>query len=202
MRKPYKHDLSANELLRLVRSKVEWAVEYLFDNIEKYMRRFLVSQTPNYKYHAERIASLTVTIIIEKQEEPILNCSLTTFANGIASKQWLYTLKNNHEVLMSDDFFDDQQDVEAILEQIEISDRRRLVNQSLHQISKKCQRILYLFSHNFTSEEARQEMGYSKASVYQVKKSECFNKLKEVIIKAPEYRELFEVNEEEEPDNE
>jgi DNA-directed RNA polymerase specialized sigma24 family protein len=201
MRKPYSHDLSANELLRLVRSKVEWAVEYLFDNIEKYMRRFLISQTPNYKYHAERIASLTVTIIIEKEEEPVLNCSLTTFANGIARKQWLSTLKRKHEVLMSDDYFDDQQDVEAILEQIEISDRRRLVNQSLHQISKRCQSLLFLYCHDFTPEEARQEMGYSNARVYQAKKSECFNKLKEVIIKAPEYRELFEVDEEE-PDNE
>jgi DNA-directed RNA polymerase specialized sigma24 family protein len=142
------------------------------------------------------IASQTVTILIEKEEEPTLTCKLLTFAISIAKRQWGLVEQKKREVLMPAGFFDDIQSTEDIYYEVEKSARRLLVNDCLQKLTDKCKRLLNLFCRDFKPEEACKEMGYASKSVYQVKKSECMDRLKKVIEDSPEYKELLDVKQE------
>lgn len=197
MRVPGKHNFTELEMLRLVRSKEEWAAGYLFNQLDKYLKIFLRGRTPDYLNYSNLIASQTVTIIIEKETEPPLTCKLLTFAISIARRQWSLVEHKKHEVLMPDGFFDNAEAVEDVYNDVENSDRRHFVNRCLQLITEKCKRLLSFFCNDIKPEEAFQEMGYSSKKVYQVKKSECMDRLKHVIEQSPEYKELFDLNQEE-----
>jgi hypothetical protein len=200
VKNPGSHNYSQSELLQLVRSKEEWAVGYLFYHLERYLKNRLRTRTADCRNYSNLVASRTVTIIIEKQEVPILTGKLLSFAIGIAEKQWSLIEQKKHEFLMASRFFDDIASTEDIYQEVEDSERRLFVNRCLHRINEKCQKLLLLFCKDLTPEEAYQEMGYASKRVYQVKKSECVNRLKEEIEKSPEYAELFNLDPEEPSD--
>jgi len=181
-------------LLRLVRSKEEWAAGYLFNQLDKYLKNFLRRRTPDYQNYSNLIASQTVTIIIEKEAEPTLTCKLLTFAISIAKRQWSLVEQKKHEVLMPEGFFDDIAAAEDLYLEVEKSDRMLFVNRCLQRITEKCKRLLSFYCNDVLPEEAYREMGYSSKTVYQVKKSECMDRLKQVIEQSPEYKELFDLN--------
>jgi len=190
------HNYSEIEMLRLVRAKNEWAAGYLFDKLDRYLRNNLRGKTPDYLNFSNLIASQTVTIIIEKVPEPALTCKLLTFAIAIAKRQWSLIEHKKSEVLIPAGFFDDVESAEDIYAEVENSARRLFVNRCLQQLSEKCRRLLSFFSNDLKPEEAFLEMGYSSKKVYQVKKSECMDRLKLVIEQSPEYKELFDLNQE------
>ncbi|TSA35307.1 MAG: hypothetical protein D4R64_10010 [Porphyromonadaceae bacterium] len=99
---PGLHNYTELEILRLVRSKDEWATGYLFYQLDKYLKYFLRGRTPDYLNYSNLIASQTVTIIIEKETEPPLTSKLLTFAIAIARRQWSLVEHKKQEVLMPD----------------------------------------------------------------------------------------------------
>lgn len=197
---PAKYNCTELEMLRLVRSKEEWAVGYLFNQLDKFLKNYLRTRNPDYLNYSNLIASQTVTIIIEKETEPQLTCKLLTFAISIAKRQWSLVERKKHEVLMPDGFFDTAEAIEDAYIEVENSDRRLFVNRCLQRITEKCKRLLSFYCNDIKPEEAFQEMGYSSKKVYQVKKSECMDRLKQVIEQSPEYKELFNLNQEDTTD--
>jgi hypothetical protein len=186
---------SDQDLLRLVRSKDEDTIVYLMCHLEKYLRKFLRQRTGDYISLANLIASITVTIIIERPSEPKLSCKLVSYATTIAKNQW--TTMEKHDKFCEqkpESYFTGLASVENIYKEIETNDRQRLVNNGLQKLNDKCKFLLILFGSGFDTEEAVNELGYSSKAIYQVKKSECLKRLKSIIMKAPEFLELFDVN--------
>jgi hypothetical protein len=87
LRTPFKHNITEEEKLRLVRARNEKAVGWLFQQVETYLKQYLRNRNPDYKWVANLIASETVTIILEKEQDPILTSALVTYAIGIAKNQ-------------------------------------------------------------------------------------------------------------------
>jgi len=180
------------ELLRKIRSRDNRAVGAFAENLQTSLRRYLRGQTPNYEDASNSLATSTITILLEQETEPVLHARLLTYCVAIAKRQWLNQTKKKREVLPEQEYLNHVATVENIYDALEKSERKDLVNRSLRKLPEKCFKLLSLFSYDYKPDEAYTMMGYSSKSVYQVKKSECLERLKCVIMKAPEYRELFE----------
>ena len=188
---PHRNSLSEQEMLRSLRSKDGHISGWLVCQVECYMRHYLKHRTGDYLYLAKSIASEAVTIIIQKEKEPVLTCKLLTYAIGIARRRWSLIEQKKRECPITDMLFDEIETTDDIYEELEKSERRLLVNMCLERITKKCQELLGQFCNGFSSEEVYLKMSYSSKKVYQVKKSECLERLKMEIEHTKSFPELI-----------
>jgi len=179
-------------MLQLVRSKNEQAVGLLFHEVCSFLESYLKSRTPDNKFFANLLASHVVTILIEKEKEPVLTCKLSTYAIEIAKKQWSMMKRKKHEIPLTDLIAVEAEATAYIYQEIGCSERKLLVHSCLCKLSKKCQQLLTLYLEDRTPKEASREMGYRSPEVYQVKKTKCFHQLKSIISDSPEFPELFD----------
>ena len=183
--------LSDQELLRRIRLKDECACKYLLCTLNNLLRNYLRKKTRHAKELAKDLSINVLSILIEKQEEPVLTTKLTTFAMAIALNQWKGMLKKKGEVSMPEGLLDQLKSEEDIYIEVERSERLLLVNSCLLKLNDKCREMLRLFSLDLDAEEVSREMGYASKKIYQVKKSECLQRLKMIIEQQPEFHELF-----------
>ncbi len=194
MKLPSQKRLTANEKLKLLRSKDEKIAGQLLHAVERYLRNHLRLQHPDFANIANLLASKTVCIIIEMGSEPVLNCELKTFAISIAKNQWINLKDKKREILEPNSYFNDFESADDVFLEVEKSERKLFVNRCMKKLTTKCNRLLTLYCRDLKSGEAYLEMGYSTKAVYQVKKKECLNRLKVIMENLPEYSELFEKN--------
>jgi len=166
----------------------------LMDQVERYMQHYLRHRTGDYRFHANKVASEAVIIIIEKETEPVLTCKLLTYAIEIARRRWSLIEQKKREFPITDKLANEIETADDIYEELEKSERRLLVNMCLKRITEKCQELLGQFCKGFSSEEAYLEMKYSSKKVYQVKKSECLERLRMEIEQAKSFPELIVKN--------
>ena len=179
-------------MLQLVRAKNEEAVGLLFHQVKSFLKKYLHQQTTDVDFYSNLLASTAITIIIEKETEPILTCKLCTYAIEIAKRQWSLIERKKHEIPLTDKIAAEAMAMDDIYQEVERAERKHLVYRCLKDISKKCQKLLKMYLEDLSPEEASRELGYRSSKVYLVKKSECFKRLKTAITQSPECSELFD----------
>jgi hypothetical protein len=179
------------ELLHLIRSKDEQASAFFMNKLIPPLKKYLKSIRQYSRDKDIELSSRVLTAIILMKDEPVLTSSLLTFGISIAKNQLGSESQKIQDVNKPAQFFDELPSDYDIYEVIEKIERKILVNKSLNMISDKCRRILQHFCKEIRTHIAAEEMGFSSAKVYLVKKSECLKKLKEIMMEAPEFPELF-----------
>ena len=181
--------------LQLIRASDPCTTVRFIAGLKKRIRPYLRRYGRKYICHSYDLAVVTICIVVEKEEEPDLTSELMTFLFKIAKNQWTKIKPQIDELCLNDGFLMGLS-VEAIVyEYIEKNDRTLLVNMCLCRLDKRCQKILLAFVECLSPLQASRTIGYKSEKVYQVKKNECFKKLKSKIVRTRLYKELFDIKE-------
>jgi len=182
------------DLLHKLRNGDNEASAKLLYSLKKQALRFLKKYEPQHLYWADDLASITLSIILEAKTEPVLTAKVSTYLYSIAKNQWSSLLPHLQRLCPNQRLLDELTVVDTAYDIIESDERKKLVNRSMSMLTEKCRKLLHAFSIGMKCKEASAEMGYQSEKVYQVKKSECLQKLKTIILESPEGIELFSKN--------
>ena len=131
-------------------------------------------------------------VIYEKAQKPDfqLTSQFSTFFIGISRNLWMSRRqkKSASEVTIPEDakyMAEDSPDIDKI--QVE---RGKVFYRALRQLGDDCQKLLELFFQKNSMEDIAQEMGYASEGYARRRKSQCKDRLVELVKNAPEYAEL------------
>ena len=131
-------------------------------------------------------------VIYEKAQKPDfqLTSQFSTFFIGISRNLWMSRRqkKSASEVTIPEDakyMAEDSPDIDKI--QVE---RGKVFYRALRQLGDDCQKLLELFFQKNSMEDIAQEMGYASEGYARRRKSQCKDRLLELVKNAPEYAEL------------
>ena len=131
-------------------------------------------------------------LVYEKAQKPDfqLTSQFSTFFYGICRNLWMTRRqkKSSSEVAIPDHaqyIPEDSPDNDFI--EVE---RGKLFYKALRQLGEDCQRLLQLFFQKKSMEEIAREMGFAGEGYARRRKSQCKERLVELVKKAPEFQEL------------
>lgn len=134
-------------------------------------------------------------VLYEKVQKPDfqLTSQFSTFFYGICRNLWMsrQQKKSASEVTIPDDakyIADDAPDLDYL--QVE---RGKLFYKALRELGQDCQRVLELFFQKTPMEDIAQHMGYASEGYARRRKSQCKDRLIEIIEAYPEFSELKNV---------
>ena len=177
--------------MHLIRDKDEGTTYRIFCKLKKHLRGFFRKYGRGYVSYAGDYAINAIIVLIEKEEEPILTCSLITYLFSIAKNWFNKDLERINELYLNEGLVNKMAVVDNIYEEIEKNERKLLVNRCLKKVDKRCKQILDTICRSLNSKEAALELGFKSPEVYLVKKSECLEKFKKKLLRRRECKELF-----------
>lgn len=140
---------------------------------------------------AEDVFQEGMLIILEKIKDNNLNltCRFTTYFWEVCKRVWLKELRNRRRKENDIKFY--SEDTENIHFESELESKQfQLFLKHLTNLSKDCQKVLFLHFEKTSLEEITAIMGYSSLQTCMDKKYRCKKRLMELIIKDPEFIKL------------
>ena len=133
-----------------------------------------------------------VIVLYEKaqQSDFQLTSKFSTLFYGVCNNLWRsrQQKKSASEVTIPDHAkYIADSSAEVDLLQVE---RGKLFYRALRQLGGDCQKLLELFFQKLSMGEIAQQMGFASEGYARVRKSQCKDRLVELVKKAPEYSEL------------
>ncbi len=131
-------------------------------------------------------------VIYEKAQKPefVLTSQFSTFFYGVCRNLWMsrQQKKSASEVTIPEDAkYMADGSLELDLLQVE---RGKLFYHSLRQLGEDCQQLLQLFFQKMSMEEIALKMGFGSEGYARRRKSQCKDRLVELVKNAPEFQEL------------
>lgn len=154
--------------------------------------RKLVSDYSGSADDAKDVFQDAIMVIYEKIQKPDfqLTSQFSTFFYGICRNLWMsrQQRKSATEVTIPEDakyIAEDSPDIDML--QVE---RGKVFYRALRQLGADCQQLLELFFQKNSMEDIAQKMGYASEGYARRRKSQCKDRLVELVKNAPEYAEL------------
>lgn len=161
--------------------------QQLFPAIRKLVQDFGGSEAD-----AKDVFQDATIVIYEKAQKPDfqLTSQFSTFFIGICRNLWMSRRqkKSASEVTIPEEAkYMADESLEIDLLQVE---RGKLFYKALRELGEDCQKLLQLFFQKYSMEEIAQEMGFGSEGYARRRKSQCKDRLVEIVKHAPEYQEL------------
>lgn len=154
--------------------------------------RKLVADYGGSEDDAKDIFQDATIVIYEKAKQPgfQLTSQFSTFFYGVSSNLYRSRRqkKSNSEVTIPEEakyISDNTLELDSL--QVE---RGKLFYRALRQLGDDCQKLLELFFQKHSMEEIAQEMGFASEGYARRRKSQCKDRLVELVKNAPEFSEL------------
>ncbi len=135
---------------------------------------------------------MPLIVVYEKAKKPDfqLTSQFSTFFYGVCRNLWMsrQQKRSASEVTIPDHakyIPDDSPDVDLLQ-----ADRGKLFYKVLRQLGDDCQKLLQLFFQKLSMDEIAQQMGFASEGYARRRKSQCKDRLVELIKSAPEFVEL------------
>ena len=119
-----------------------------------------------------------------------LRCQFRTYLYSVARLLWLKELKQRK--LQSQEYYDPDRQAGVIkngIDKLE-SAKMKIYEQHFSELSKECQKVLYMYFEKTSMEEICQEMGYKNIQIAKDKKYRCKKSLMTRIANNPEYKKI------------
>ena len=154
--------------------------------------RKLVSDYGGSADDAKDVFQDATMVIYEKVQKPDfqLTSQFSTFFYGICRNLWMsrQQRKSATEVTIPEDAKYIAEDSPEI-DQLQV-ERGKVFYRALRQLGDDCQQLLELFFQKHPMEDIAQKMGYASEGYARRRKSQCKDRLVELVKNAPEYAEL------------
>ncbi|MBC7774160.1 MAG: sigma-70 family RNA polymerase sigma factor [Phycisphaerae bacterium] len=154
--------------------------------------RRLVQDNGGSEDDAKDVFQDAVIVLYEKAQKPDfqLTSKFSTLLYGVCHNLWRSRRqkKSNSELTIPDDakyIADDSHEIDLL--QIE---RNKLFYKALRHLGKDCQILLELFFQKLSMNEIAQAMGFASEGYARVRKSQCKDRLVELIKSDAEFPEL------------
>lgn len=183
-----------NERLRLIRQFDEKAAGKFVDELSRKLKRYLRGKVSNYPTQALDLA-LQVLVIYHGTSDLILNCGIMTHATKVAKNLYINELRkviNQKTHPEPPEYFNHIMAEDNIYEYLEVSELKLAVHNCIKTLPERCQRIIRLFLEGVSAGQVTESMGYSSTRIYQVRKSECMDKLEHAARNSRAIMELME----------
>lgn len=159
----------------------------LFPSIRRMVRDYGGSEDD-----AKDVFQDAVIVLYEKAQNPAfqLTSKFSTLFYGVCRNLWRSRQqKKSASELTIPDHAKYIEDESAEIDLLAV-ERNNLFYRALRQLGADCQQLLQLFFQKRSMEEIAQAMGFASEGYARVRKSQCKDRLVELVKKAPEYQEL------------
>ena len=171
-------------------------VKYVY---KKYFNliRYMVTSNSGNEMDAEDLFQDAMVVLYQNISKQNLNLtsSLNTYLYSICWHLWLQRLnkrdvKFEFKVTTEMNIIEQEEDFEEILEE---SDKYRLFQRHFSELSLNDQKVLKLYLSKTTMKVLANIMGFKSANYAKVRKYVCKEKLKNLIVRDPQFKEYYQL---------
>jgi len=184
--------LSQQEILNLVYFKDPKTTKRLLAELMMSIRLFLIKQGRYNKNFCDELAKEALMRLYAKKEAPLIGSNANYYMTNIAWYIYLDRVTRNREDPMENSRFDQIMSPYDLVEQLEVDERKKILNSLISKLSQRCQELLEKYFIDLAPDQIRNEMNYSNMNVYNKKKSECVKRLKTLGKECPECCEYYD----------
>ena len=182
---------SDKEILAGIKNGDDRIFQFIYKNCFPDIRRLVLSNSGSDQdvedlFHDSLLVSCNKLIHTNLK----LKCRFRTYLYSVARLLWLKELKQRR--LRRQEYYDpDSQPGEIInsIAKLELA-KMKIYDKHFKELSKECQKVLYMYFENATMEEIYKEMAYKNVQIAKDKKYRCKKSLMTRIANNPEYKKV------------
>ncbi|MCB0655935.1 MAG: sigma-70 family RNA polymerase sigma factor [Saprospiraceae bacterium] len=180
--------MTDEEIIQLIQDEKQEGMVALYDDAFNLVRTLVIRNSGSSEDAEDLFQEVLVVLVKQIRKGSFeLKGKLTTYIYAVASKQWLYILrqrKGKEAVSL-----DDGKTValegwaeEDLAEKTEYEEKHTLIAEKLKQLNEECQKIIQWFYYNkIPLLEIGKKLKYTEGSI-RVKKNRCMNYLKKLVL--------------------
>ena len=182
---------SDKEIVRGIKNRDDKIFQFIYISCFPDIRKLVLSNNGSEQDGEDLFHdSLLISCNKLNQANLKLKCQFRTYLYSVARLLWLKELKERKQI--KHEYFDPDEQPGGIKNSIEKleSVKMKIYEKHFGELSKECQKVLYLYFENATMEKICQEMDYKNIQIAKDKKYRCKKSLMTRIINNPEYKKV------------
>ncbi len=185
------HSYSNEEIIAGIKNSDDQIFRFVYKNCFPDIRKLVMSNNGS-EQDVEDLFHDSLLISYNKltQANLKLQCHFRTYLYSVARLLWMKELKQRKQ--NSQEYYDPDRLAGGIKNSIDKLESAKMKIYETHfkELSKECQKVLYMYFENASMEEICQEMGYKSCQIAKDKKYRCKKSLMTRIANNPEYKKV------------